>query len=362
MHCAHCGTPTDELPCTSCGQEPRVVGRYRLEHMLGQGAHGTTWRAVDDQTGEARAVKELPLRLGTPEKVVTLFRREASVLRQLDHPGVPVCHDAIEVGAGRQRTIWIVLDLVDGPSLHREMEGHRYDEGEVLGIMGELLEILDYLHNLSPPVVHRDIKPANVLRGPDGSLVLVDFGSVRDALRQSDLGGSTVAGTFGYMAPEQFAGDAEPATDLYGLGALAVHLLTREAPHNLQDRAGDLDFRSHLRVSDGLATLLDRLLAREPGDRPRSAASALELVRRIQAGEDLPDHGGDGETTDPTPAPVTGPADLAAAPRSRGSAEAPLAQPLTPSPPAGPFRLAVTASARRRLTVQDHAGEGEQHR
>lgn len=355
MHCAHCGTPTDDVPCSECGEDPRVVGRYRLEALLGQGGHGTTWRALDEQSGQARAVKELPLRLGTPEKIVALFRREAAVLQQLDHPGVPVCHEALEVGAGRRRTLWIVLDLVDGPSLADELETHRYDEREVLRIVDELLEILEYLHGRSPPVVHRDIKPHNVVRAADGTLRLVDFGSVRDALRHSDLGGSTVAGTFGYMAPEQFAGDAEPRTDLYGLGALAVHLLTRQPPHKLQDRRGEMRFKTYLRVSEGTVALLDRLLATDPDDRPKSAAHARELVRRVQAGDDLSDDGRGAIRVDPTPTPVPAPERTPTPRPTDRVAPSALARPLTPAVAGSATRIALTAIARRRMTVQDHA-------
>jgi len=138
-------------------------------------------------------------------------------------------------------------------------------------------------------VLHRDLKPANVIRTPDGALRLVDFGSVRDALRDPDLGGSTVAGTFGYMAPEQMVGDASPRSDLYSLGALAVRLLTRQQPASLLDRGGQMGWRAHARVGAGLAALLDDLLAAEPAARPPSARAVADRLRAIERGEAPPD-------------------------------------------------------------------------
>lgn len=283
MFCAACGAeqPAADLErCAACGAPPLLAGRYRLEVILGQGAHGTTWRAVEVASGRVVAVKELPLRLGAPAKIVQLFEREAAVLQQLRHPGIPDYLDHFVLGAGRQRAMYLVMRFVDGTSLERKLRTHRFDEREVLQILDALLEVLEYLHALSPPVIHRDLKPANVLIEGERP-VLIDFGSVRDALRDEDLGGSTVAGTFGFMAPEQFAGDALPATDLYGLGALAVALLTRKPPHTLQDVQQRLSWRPHANVGEGTAALLDRLLAAEIVDRPASAAEARRAVQRL---------------------------------------------------------------------------------
>lgn len=76
-----------------------------------------------------------------------------------------------------------------------------------------------YLQQLEPPIIHRDIKPNNIIRDRDGKVFLVDFGAVRDTYYTTSMHGSTVVGTFGYMAPEEFRSKALPARDLYGLGA-----------------------------------------------------------------------------------------------------------------------------------------------
>ena len=107
------------------------------------------------------------------------------------------------------------------------------------------LEILDYLHTRTPSVVHRDIKPSNIVRAPnDGRCSLVDFGGVLDAAREK--GGSTIVGTFGYMAPEQLHGQAVPATDIYALGATIVALAGGIEPEDVPRKGLRMDLDKHL--------------------------------------------------------------------------------------------------------------------
>lgn len=275
MRCAGCGESTLRNPCGSCGADPLFDGRFKLLEVLGEGANGVTWRARCMATGAEVALKEVVLS-GDP-KADELWAREASVLQQLDHPGIPRCVEAFEHRQGRVRTGVLVLSLVDGQSLATELKMRRHSEADVLEVARGLLPILAYLHGLSPPVVHRDLKPSNVVRRPNGDLALVDFGSVRDSLPGA-FGGSTVAGTFGFMAPEQFRGEACPATDLYGLGVLLVTLLTRDDPRTLLDAHGQLDWRGRVRVSPATLRLLEALLQVDPDARPPDAQAATALL------------------------------------------------------------------------------------
>jgi serine/threonine protein kinase len=285
MLCAACGESIQATGidrCPHCSSPPLLDGRYRLLDALGHGSAGTTYRALRIDDGAVVAVKELPLARAASEKARQLLAREARVLRELDHPAIPGLLDDFDLGAGKQRHYYIVQQHIEGVTLAEEADGRRYSQDEVLDILVDLLGILDYLHGLSPPVIHRDLKPTNVLRRPDGSLALVDFGSVRDALRDAELGGSTVAGTFGYMAPEQFMGEATPATDLYGLGALAVALLTRRSPQTLLDHAGRIVWEPHVQLHPATIRLLRRLLAPAPTRRTPSARVALDDIARAR--------------------------------------------------------------------------------
>lgn len=283
--CASCGGATSTVlaSCEACGKDWRLDGRYRLVRRLGHGAWGTTFEAVRIADGERLAIKELLVRRLEDFKTHDLFKREASILEMLEHRGIPRYVDDFAAGEGRHLGLYLVTELIDGVTLEQEMKGRRHSQQEVVAIARELCEILSYLHGLAPPVVHRDIKPSNVMRRrADQSLVLIDFGAVKESLRAADDGGSTVAGTFGFMPPEQLAGRASPASDLYALGVLIVALTTREPVANLLDDANRLRWEDHLPrgtpLSDGLRDILTDVLERDPNKR---LADAGELARRL---------------------------------------------------------------------------------
>mgnify|MGYP000037970609 CR=1 FL=1 len=284
MICAECGheheTPVES--CAACGKDPLLDGRYRLQSVIGQGAFGTTWRGERVDDGLVVCLKELLYQRLASFEPEEQFRREAAVLRQLDLPGVPDYVDDFTIATGRAVSLFLVQELVDGETLADELEHKRYREEEVLDVLEALLHILADLHTLSPPVVHRDIKPTNVMRRKDGSLVLIDFGAVKDVLNKTRRGGPSVAGTIGFMAPEQLTGHAEPATDLFGAGALAVALLSRRDPADLLDHAGRLDWKSHVSVSPHVESFLDRLLQPKIDARPESAQAALEALDEMR--------------------------------------------------------------------------------
>ena len=280
MICVSCDASLEDTPatCPTCGSDPRLDGRYRLERRIGRGANGTVYQAIDQETGAAIAVKELPLRHDLDPKQQELFRREAAILQQLSHPAIPRALGQVIAGRGKARALYLLQALVPGRTLSAEMDAHRYTEAEVIAIVIEVVEILRYLHGLSPPVIHRDIKPSNLMRRPDRRLVLIDFGTVRDAIRDPALGGSTVAGTFGYMAPEQFSGEAGPATDYYGLGVTALALLARRDPATLFDRTGQLNWSDAIQASAKMRRLLSGLLEPDPDRRittPGAVSDAL---------------------------------------------------------------------------------------
>lgn len=320
MICAECGHEHDApvKACTACGKDPLLDGRYRLLSVIGQGAFGTTWRGERASDDHPVCLKELLYQRLASFEPEEQFRREASVLRQLDLPGVPAYVDDFTITTGRAVSLFLVQELVEGETLAEELDHKRYREDEVLDVLHALLEILDDLHSLSPPVVHRDIKPTNVMRRKDGSLVLIDFGAVKDVLNKTRRGGPSVAGTIGFMAPEQLTGHAEPATDLFGAGALAVALLSRRDPADMLDDDGRLDWLRHVSVSPKVEGFLRSLLAPRTDDRPASARAALEALDTARRGAAEPPKAPPSKPSAPSPRPVA-PASQAPARAQQGS-------------------------------------------
>lgn len=262
--------------------QPREIinKRYRILHTLGQGGVGITYAAVDLQSGEQVALKALSLRRMNDWKKLELFEREARILSQLNHPAIPRYLDYFQVETPTDRYFYIAQELVPGKSLATLVEsGWKPSAVEVGQIARQILEILIYLHSLTPAVIHRDIKPQNIVRRNDGQVYLVDFGAVQDTYHNTVTGGSTVVGTYGYMAPEQFRGQAVPSTDLYGLGTTVLFLLTGFCPADLPQRKLKIDFRPHVHVCEGsIINWLEQMLEPAIADRFPSAKVALATL------------------------------------------------------------------------------------
>lgn len=271
------------------------LGSYTLVRELGHGISASTWLArpankanvgsasnanagpannanAGSADGQAAALKILSLSEASSWSVVDLFHREAAVLAQLRHPGIPRHLESFEAtlpdGAGGLSLV-IAMEYVEGETLeaHQSAMG-RLDEARIEEIMAGLCDILDYLGGLRPPVIHRDVTPRNVILRPDGRVALVDFSGVQDAVRNSLHPGATLVGTAGYVPLEQVAGRATPRSDLYGAAATALFLLTGRNPAELPMDGLKIDYAAIVRPSARLAALLDSWL--EPDERLRT--------------------------------------------------------------------------------------------
>ena len=266
------GTPTDTHDTPM---------RYKTIRELGRGGMGVTFLA-DTPTGEQVVLKRLKLERLDNWKALELFEREARVLKALNHPGIPSYIDSIEdQGSG---TFTLVQSLAAGKNLrHWVDEGWRPTEQDVIAIAEQVLDVLVYLQGLNPPVVHRDIKPSNLVRTKDGEIAVVDFGAVRDAYEETITGGSTIVGTFGYMAPEQLRGNADHTSDLYGLGATLLFCLTHQEPNDLPQQRMRYVFKDLTQLSSGLESWIAKLVEPHPEDRFLDASRALDALLRLSS-------------------------------------------------------------------------------
>jgi hypothetical protein len=259
-------------------------GRFVILHPIGEGAQGRTFDGVDKREGRVVAIKRFDVRGARSWKDVELAEREARVLQSLSHPKLPAYVDHFE----EDGALYLVMEKIEGESLGAyRMRRTGMSEKEVVRLLQDASEVLDYLHGRASPVIHRDLKPGNVIRRPDGSFAFVDFGAVRDRLRPK--GGSTVVGTFGYMAPEQLQGRALPASDVYAIGATAVTLLTGSEPEDLPHRGLAIDVREVLRgrASAGLIDVLGKMLDPDPD---RRASRIAPLLARLGGRRSAADH------------------------------------------------------------------------
>jgi hypothetical protein len=249
-------------------------GRFVLLEKLGEGAQGSTWDAVDKREGTRVAIKRFDVRGARAWKDVELAEREARVLASLSHPKLPRYVDHFE----EEGVLYLVMEKIEGTPLSVLQKEGRVREEQVVRLLRDASDILGYLHGRAPPVFHRDLKPSNVILRPDGSFAFVDFGAVRERLRPE--AGSTVVGTFGYMAPEQFQGRAGPATDVYAVGATALAVLTGQEPEKLPHRGLAIDVRAALggRASRGLQDVLVRMLEPNPDERPGAIGPLLSRL------------------------------------------------------------------------------------
>jgi serine/threonine protein kinase len=258
---------------------PLLGGRYRLGPRLGHGSQGEIFLARDEKaTGtDPKEVIVKRLRPRGTWKSFELFEREAKVLSQLKHPGVPKHLATLEEPPG---TFNLVMQRAPGENLRDFVKRRRLSETELRDILVRVLEIIDYLHTRSPPIVHRDSKPSNIVRAPStGHCSLVDFGGVLDSIREK--GGSTMVGTFGYMAPEQLHGQTVPATDIYALGATIVALAGGVEPEDVPRKGLQMNLAKHLPSMDpALREALIAMTDPDPDKRPQRARDVVTLLAK----------------------------------------------------------------------------------
>ena len=235
---------------------PELADRYTFIEQLGHGAQGTVYLAIRNADGLKVAIKRLNIDSVQNWKEYDLFRREAEVLKTIDIPGVAHFYEAPEFLDIPNPAAYIVQEYIEGQSVEQMIQsGFRFTLPRLFHFTVRLLSILEQLHSHVPPIIHRDIKPANILMkiGPEGyTPYLIDFGAVANP--QVQTGGSTVAGTYGYMPPEQLMGRPVPASDIYSLAAMLAYMMSGVEPANMQVTDFHLIIEPHLENIPNIVT------------------------------------------------------------------------------------------------------------
>lgn len=286
-----------------------LASRYRLESRIATGGMGEVWRARDTVLDRPVAVKLLrPEYAGQPETLAR-FRAEARHAGAVSHPNIAQVYDYGE--AAPPHPPFLVMELVDGPSLAGELTHGPVHPARAMDVLAQAAAGLAAAH--AAGVVHRDIKPGNLLLGPDGTVKISDFGIAHAADSAPLTRTGLLIGTAAYLAPERAAGrQASAASDLYSLGVVGYECLSGSPPFQgpplevaAAHQQGKLPPLPPA-VPPPAAAVITRLTARDPADRPASAAEVATWAASVRA--DLAGHPaaqpGTGPASSPAPAEV----------------------------------------------------------
>ncbi len=289
-------TSSDETIALGADSYPSTIGRYPILSELGRGGMGVVYVARDPQLGRRIALKILPDVLSTDRNAFIAFRREAQLLAALNHRNVATVH-SLEDADG---TIFLTMEFIDGVSL----AGWRPDDSgsleEIVRICRQIAMAVEAAHEQG--IVHRDLKPQNVMIRSDGEVKVLDFGialALESSIEQGagrdagNRGGGQIAGTPGYMSPEQIRGAREDArTDVFALGCIIGELLTGRPVFpgsTIRDRLNrtltvDPELSDcELSPDHPLRLLVMHCLEKDPGARLESMTALRQALEEIQA-------------------------------------------------------------------------------
>jgi hypothetical protein len=258
-------------------------GRYELHALIGEGAFGRVYRGLDRRLARPVAVKLIKPWWAEDDAWVERFQREARLLARISDPGIVQIYDIGHADSGP----YYVAELVDGESLAKRLRRGALGAAEARAIAEQLCHALAGAH--AQGIVHCDVKPANVLITTAGNVKVGDFGVARLAEGTSQAPSATVAGTPRYMSPEQARGQpTEPATDVYSAGVVLYEMLAGEPPfaHGSPVELGLRHVQEHppplsSAVPAALRDVVERALAKEPGERYRDGAVMAAALRAV---------------------------------------------------------------------------------
>ncbi|BDZ64661.1 protein kinase domain-containing protein [Agromyces mangrovi Wang et al. 2018] len=263
-------------------------GRYELQSRIAIGGMGEVWQATDLVIGRQVAIKILKDEyLGDPG-FLERFRAEARHAALVNHEGIANVFDYGE----EEGSAFLVMELVPGEALSTILEReHVLSTDKVLDIVAQTASALHAAH--AAGLVHRDIKPGNLLITPDGRVKITDFGIARIADQVPLTATGQVMGTVQYLSPEQASGHpASPTTDIYSLGIVAYEALAGRRPFTgesqvaiamaqINETPPDLPAT----VSEPVRNLVYACIAKNPADRPQSAAHLSRAATALRRGD-----------------------------------------------------------------------------
>ena len=270
-----------------------TIEDMEITQLLGRGGMGVVYEAYQETLDRRVAVKVLPKQTFFDTKALGRFRREAKLAAKLVHPNIVQIHSVGQLDGFH----YIVMQLIDGVGLDRKdawkMLGSEdgpeaLDFQKMAAALAPVADALDYAHRQN--ILHRDIKPANLMVDTEGKIWITDFGLAR-VLEDDDLTkAGDIVGTLRYMAPEQFDGKTQPASEIYSLGITLYELITQQpafgatTPGGLIKQKTQQPLRSPRTINPQIPASLDAIVMRAiENDLERRYQSAGELSADLQA-------------------------------------------------------------------------------
>ena len=275
---------------------PVSIGPYRIVRPLGHGGMGEVSLAYDDRLKRHVALKTL---ITVKDDSRAALLHEARAVAALSHPGIAAIFDIIEDGDRD----YIVMEYVEGDTLAARLRDGPLQPDEASDIGIQICDALSAAH--AQHIIHRDLKPGNIIVGPGNRAKILDFGLARRNLTAtavtaaaSSVVGGNLAGTVGYIAPEQMLGKPiDQRCDIYSLGAVLFEMFTGRRPFLERDglayalaatRQPAPDAQSvNASVGGATASVLARALATDPADRYRDASEVARDLRAASVGATL---------------------------------------------------------------------------
>lgn len=258
-----------------CGVGDMLGEKYRLEAVIGSGGMGTVYRAWDNRLEKYWAVKVLK-NTGKEALVRKSLLAECEVLRQAKHAFFPGIVDLLET----EEQVCLVMDLIEGESLEERLRrSGRLDPETAMDVMEQLADALQCLHQMCPPRYYLDLKPSNVMLEADGTVRIIDFGSV---VSDRGEGGVPWTATPGYAPPEQRFSRAggrkvDERSDIYSLGKTAYAMLTGRSPAG--PPYGAVGIRQQNQAVPGrLEQIVERCMEEEKEDRYQTVQEVKEAL------------------------------------------------------------------------------------
>ena len=252
-----------------------IASRFKILSLKNQGEFGNTYIGEDTQLNNKKCfIKQL--RLNSNPKIQRNFEREAGALYQLGwHRQIPGLLDHFEDENG----YFLVHEFVIGTPLNQKLlesnQSQPWSEKEVINLVGTLLKVLEFVHlkNIS----HRDIKPSNLIERPDGDMVLINFGSIKE-IDNSNKRTLSFMGTPGYAAPEQSYGIPRQCSDIFSLGILAFQALTGLPPteFKVDVNSGQILLPKTVLISEKFVTILRKMTEYNPKKRYQSVSEVIK--------------------------------------------------------------------------------------